>query len=59
MDEKQVFICTSDEETRQKLIAEGLIEIKNSNGVYTFLTNGKCNFAVDDNKVVFTNNLCI
>ena len=59
MEAMKHFICTSDEETRQKLIEEGLIEIKNSNGVYTFLTNGRQNFAVDDKKVSYTSSLCI
>ncbi len=59
MDEKQVFVCTSDEETRQKLINEGLIEIKNSNGVYTFLTNGKKKFDVDEKKIKYMKSLCI
>ena len=59
MEENKHFVCTSDEETRQKLLAEGLIEIKNSNGVYTFLTNGKQTFSVDDKKVSYTNTLCI
>ena len=57
--ENKTFVCTSDEETRKKLLEEGLIEIKNSNGVYTFLANGQINFAVDDKKVTYTNNLCI
>ena len=57
--DKQNFICTSDEETRKKLLEEGLVEVKNSNGVYTFLANGKKNFAVDKTKVIYTNNLCI
>lgn len=58
MDTK-TFVCTSDEETRKKLLEEGLTEIKNSNGVYTFLANGKTNFSVDEKKVTYTNNLCI
>ena len=58
MDNK-TFVCTSDEETRKKLLAEGLVEIKNSNGVYTFLVDDNFNFAVDENKVTFSNNLCI
>ncbi len=59
MDNKNSFICTSDEETRKKLLEEGLVEIKNSNGVYTFLTNGKKIFSVDDKKVKYTSSLCI
>lgn len=59
MDEGKHFVCTSDEETRKKLLDEGLIEIKNSNGVYTFLVNGKQNFSVDENKVTYTTSLCI
>ena len=59
MDEVKHFVCTSDEETRKKLLDEGLIEIKNSNGVYTFLVNGKQNFSVDENKVTYTTSLCI
>ena len=59
MDEINTFVCTSDEETRKKLLDEGLVEIKNSNGVYTFITNGKQNFAVDESKINYTNKLCI
>lgn len=59
MDEVKHFVCTQDEETRKKLLEEGLEEIKNSNGVYTFLINEKQNFSVDKNKIKYTNNLCI
>ncbi len=59
MEEIKTFVCTSDEETRKKLIKEGLIEIKNANGVYTFLVNGKINFAVDEKKIKYTNSLSI
>ena len=58
MDSK-TFVCTSDEETRKKLLAEGLVEIKNTNGIYTFLVDGKVNFAIDEKKVMYTNNICI
>ena len=57
--DNNTFVCTSDEETRKKLLAEGLTEVKNSNGVYTFLVNNKQNFSVDDKKVTYTNKLCI
>lgn len=59
MEENKHFVCTSDEETRKKLIEEGLTEIKNSNGVYTFLVDGKMNFSVDENKISYTNKLSI
>jgi hypothetical protein len=60
MDENlKTFVCTQDEETRNKLLEEGLVEVKNSNGVYTFLVNGKQNFSVDANKIKYTNKLCI
>ena len=58
MDNK-TFVCTSDEETRKKLLAEGLIEVKNSNGVYTFLVNDNAKMNFDKKKVTFTNQLCI
>lgn len=58
MDTK-TFVCTSDEETRKKLLSEGLIEIKNANGVYTFLVDDKHNIAFNEDKVTFTNKLCI
>lgn len=58
MDNK-TFVCTSDEETRDKLLAEGLVEVKNSNGIYTFLANGKQNFSVDVKKIKYTDKLCI
>ena len=55
----RVFVCTSDEETRKMLLAEGLKEIKNSNGVYTFLANEKQNFSVDNKEIMFSNKLSI
>lgn len=57
--ENKTFVCTSDEETRQKLLEEGLVEVKNSNGIYTFLVNGKVNFDVDEKKIAYTNKFCI
>ena len=57
--ETKTFVCTSDEETRQKLLAEGLIEVKNSNGIFTFLSDGREKFSVDDKKITMTNKLCI
>lgn len=59
MDNSGNFICTKDEETRKKLLEEGLTEIKNSNGVYTFLIDKKINFAIDEKKVSYTSQLCI
>lgn len=53
------FVCTSDEETRKKLLKEGLIEVQNSNGLYTFILGENQTFSVDDKKVTFSNNLCI
>ena len=58
MDNK-TFVCTSDEETRKKLLSEGLMEIKNSNGVYTFLVTDSSKINFDAKKVTFTNQLCI
>ena len=55
----KTFVCTSDEETRKKLLEEGLVEVKNSNGVYTFLADGRQYFSVDEKKISYTNNLCI
>lgn len=57
--DKTNFVCTSDEETRKKLLEEGFVEVKNSNGIYTFLFDGKKNFSVDKEKLTFTNNMCI
>ena len=57
--ELKTFVCTQDEETRKKLLEEGLVEVKNSNGVYTFLVNEKQNFSVDENKIKYMNKLCI
>ena len=58
MDNK-TFVCTSDEETRKKLLSEGLMEIKNSNGIYTFLVTDSSKMNFDSKKVTFTNQLCI
>jgi len=57
--ELKTFVCTQDEDTRKKLLEEGLVEVKNSNGVYTFLVSGKQNFSVDENKIKYMNKLCI
>ena len=59
MEEVKSFVCTSDDEVRKKLLEAGFMEIKNTNGVYTFLFNKKINFAIDEKKIKYTNTLSI
>lgn len=57
MDNK-TFVCTMDEETRLKLLSEGLIEIKNTNGISTFIVPDNFKFS-DDKKIFYSNQLSI
>ena len=53
------FIKTTDKETVDKLLAEGLQLISNESGVYTFLNQvNNLNFDnMDVKKIVYTNTL--
>lgn len=55
---KQNFICTSDLETVDKLINQGLKLINTSNGIYTFMNDVTFNFEqIDETKLFKTNQL--
>lgn len=55
------FIIVNDKTLREKLISHGFIEVKNSNGIYTFLNTDKMQFSddIDKSKIQYSNNLCI
>ena len=55
------FIIVNDKTLREKLISYGFIEVKNSNGIYTFLNTDKMQFSddIDKSKIQYSNNLCI
>lgn len=59
--EKYNFICTTDNETKLKLIQNGLQLVSDTNGRATFLNDvSKMNFSLDDkSKLQYTNMLCI
>lgn len=50
------FIKTADEETAKQLEAEGFDLLSHSNGVWTFINNGKMTFD-GSGKIVMTNKL--
>jgi hypothetical protein len=55
------FISTNDSETYHRLLSLGFQEIKNSNGIHTFL-NKPFTFDSDDvdkSKISYGNNLCV
>ena len=55
---KQNFICTSDKETADKLINQGLKLLNISNGIYTFINDTICNFEqINSTKILQTNKL--
>jgi major membrane immunogen (membrane-anchored lipoprotein) len=57
----QKFISTSDEHTYKQLLSLGFQEVKNSNGLYTFI-NKPITFESDDidkSKIQYSNMLCI
>jgi len=52
------FICTSNKETADGLINQGLKLLKVSNGMYTFINDATCNFEqIDSSKTYLTNKL--
>lgn len=54
------FIKTTDDETALKLKAEGFSLISKDGNVYTFMNDGKMNFADEDKKkMAFTNVLAM
>ena len=60
MSQKKNFIKTTDKETADKLISEGLQLVSQDNGVYTFLNQLSKNFSfdgVDKTKMAYTNML--
>lgn len=60
MSNKDVFISVRSEEDRQKLLKAGFIEIKSSNGLFTFINDShKWNFDESGVRVVRHNSLAI
>lgn len=60
MSNKDVFISVRSEEDRQKLLKAGFVEIKSSNGLFTFINDShKCNFDENGVRIVRHNSLAI
>lgn len=60
MSNKDVFISVRSEEDRQKLLKAGFVEIKSSNGLFTFINDShKWNFDENGVRVVRHNSLAI
>lgn len=55
----KIFVCTEDEDTRIKLLSEGLIEIKKENGIYTFIVPSTINFDDKDKNIFYSQKLSI
>ena len=54
-----MFIKTKDEETHNKLLQEGFELVDYVNGTWTFVNNTKSPLTFENNKVVYSNILCI
>ena len=54
------FICTSDENTADKLKEQGFQLVSNEHGMFTFINNVKLNFSDEEKKKIsYTNMLSI
>lgn len=56
---KYNFLRTSDEDTKNKLIKEGFKLISQDGNVFTFMNNRTLTFEDKNNKIQYSNNLCI
>lgn len=57
--EKGNFILVKDEEQKNKLLKLGFIMVNNSNGIATFLNSPNKMSSVDEEKITYTNKICI
>lgn len=55
---KQNFLCTSDEETKEKLLSQGFKLISQDGNMFTFLNDHTLTFE-DKSKIQYTNMLYI
>ena len=56
---KYNFLRTSDEGTKNTLLKEGFKIIAQDGNVYTFLNDHALTFEDKNNKIQYSNNLCI
>ena len=56
---KYNFLRTSDEDTKNKLIKEGFKLISQDGNVFTFMNNRTLTFEDKNNKIQYSNMLCI
>ena len=56
---KYNFLRTSDEDTKNKLIKEGFKLISQDGNVFTFMNNHTLTFEDKNNKIQYSNMLCI
>ena len=56
---KAMFIKTKDFETSENLKKVGLNLVDYTDGTWTFVNNPKCSLTFDNNKIAYSNMLCI
>lgn len=56
---KAMFIKTKDLETSENLKRDGFKLVDYTNGTWTFVNNSNCPLTFDNNKVAYSNMLCI
>lgn len=54
-----MFIKTKDEKTSEKMKQEGFELVDYSNGVWTFVNSPKHSLIFENNKVAYSNMLCV
>lgn len=59
MKNKALFIKTQDESTCEELKKIGFKLVDCTNGTWTFMNNKDCQLTFDNNKVVYSNMLCL
>lgn len=57
--QKALFIKTKDIETSESLKNIGLKLVDYSNGTWTFVNDTNCSLTFDNNKIAYSNMLCI
>ena len=55
----QHFIKTSDEKVAQELRDYGYIELSKQGNLYVFINDSKKAKTFDQNKIIYTDNLCM
>ncbi len=57
--EKGNFILVKDEEQKNNLLKLGFVMVSNSSGIATFLNCPNKMSSVDEEKIIYTNKICI